>query len=297
MISILIPTFNCNIFPLVNTLYLQCEKSNIDFEILVMDDASTDKQYLQENLKINLLRNCKFQTLEKNIGRSAIRNLLAQNAVAESLLFLDADVMPLRPDFIDEYISKLNLDAEIICGGITYDGVKPKKNENLRYIYGVNREQKSVSKRQNESHFIVSANILILKKCFLEINTMLDNLYGDDLVLSSNIKKKQIKVIHIDNPVIHYGLEDNGKFIKKALQAVETIVTLEKKAFLENDIMPIQNAFIKLKKYHLLKSFSFIVSRFRKTMERNFNSENPNLFWFDLYRLNYYIQLKKEQNA
>ena len=294
MISILIPTYNYNTFPLVSKLHKQCESVGIEFEILVMDDASTDKQCLQENLKINLLTNCSFQTLKQNIGRSAIRNLLAKKATAKKLLFLDADVMPLRDDFINQYFSHINLNQDIICGGITYQGVKAKKRERLRYVYGLHREQKSVSKRQNNSHFIVSANMFISKLCFLEINTMLDNLYGDDLVLSNNIKIKQINVLHIDNPVIHYGLEQNDKFIKKALQAVETIVLLEKRNLLEKEFLPIQKAYLKLKKFYLENTFNKVISQFEKKMERNFNSENPTLLWFDLYRLNHYTKLKKK---
>lgn len=297
MISILIPTYNYNVFPLVESLQKQCEIINFPYEILVLDDASLDEKCLKENSKINTLKNCNFQILSKNIGRSAIRNLLAQKATADRLLFLDADVIPLRKDFVKKYISYISSEINIICGGITYDGVKPHPTETLRYIYGVKREEKPASKRQVEAYNIVSANIFILKKCFLEINTMLDNLYGDDLVLSNNIKKKQLNVLHIDNPVIHYGLEENRKFLKKALQAVETTVILEKKGLLDHDVRPIQKTYLKLERLHLKNIFNAIFSNLNKVMERNFNSANPNLFWFDLYRLNYYIQLKKRKNA
>ena len=56
MISILIPTYNYNVFSLVENLQKQCEIANEVYEIVVLDDASTDKKSLEENSKINLLK-------------------------------------------------------------------------------------------------------------------------------------------------------------------------------------------------------------------------------------------------
>mgnify|MGYP000232582310 CR=1 FL=1 len=66
------------------------------FEILVLDDASTDKQCSSENKKINALDHCSYLENEKNIGRTATRNILAKKAKYDWLLFLDADVIPLN---------------------------------------------------------------------------------------------------------------------------------------------------------------------------------------------------------
>jgi glycosyltransferase involved in cell wall biosynthesis len=44
MLSILIPTYNYNTLLLVKTLQQQAIESKVVFEILVLDDASTDKQ-------------------------------------------------------------------------------------------------------------------------------------------------------------------------------------------------------------------------------------------------------------
>ena len=40
MLSILIPTYNYNVYPLVSELQRQCLESKIEFEILCQDDAS-----------------------------------------------------------------------------------------------------------------------------------------------------------------------------------------------------------------------------------------------------------------
>ena len=89
MLSILIPTYNYNIFPLVTELVNQAKVLKIEFEIITIDDGSN--QFQIENHKINHLENCSYTVLSNNIGRSSIRNLLAKKAKFKWLLFLDAD--------------------------------------------------------------------------------------------------------------------------------------------------------------------------------------------------------------
>src|SRR5690554_7739581 len=81
MLSILIPTYNYNVFPLVQEVFRQCVKENIMFEIIVLDDSS--QNFHEENNQINTLNNCFYTVLNQNIGRSAIRNLLSTKASFE----------------------------------------------------------------------------------------------------------------------------------------------------------------------------------------------------------------------
>ena len=85
MLSILIPTYNYNITPLVGELHKQAISLNIIFEILVMEDGST--LFVEENQEIGKLEHCKHILLTENIGRSAIRNKLADSAKHQFLLF------------------------------------------------------------------------------------------------------------------------------------------------------------------------------------------------------------------
>ena len=64
MISILIPCFDYNAYPLVSILEKQALMLKIDFEIICIDDGSfSSKNDL--NQKINLLTNSKFIELKK----------------------------------------------------------------------------------------------------------------------------------------------------------------------------------------------------------------------------------------
>ena len=83
----------------------------------------------------------------------------------------------------------------------------------------------------------------------------------------------------------------------KALKAVETTVIFEKKGLMDTAQRPLQKSYLKLKNLGLTQIFNFTISKFKGVMERNFLSEKPNLFWFDLYRLSYYIDLKSKKDA
>ncbi|PTT01060.1 glycosyl transferase, partial [Flavobacterium sp. HMWF030] len=129
MLSILIPVYNYNVSSLVETLYNQALESNVIFEIICLDDCS--QHFLSENQKINQLQNCNYSILEKNIGRSAIRNLLAKKATFENLLFLDADTFPVNQNFLSNYISQINRNEKVVYGGILYESKKPENDRLL----------------------------------------------------------------------------------------------------------------------------------------------------------------------
>lgn len=284
------------VLPLVENLHKQASRLDIKFEINVYDDGSPQPEL--QNEIINEFTNTTYKKLENNIGRTAIRSLMAEEAKYSWLLFLDADVLPENSNFLKKYLDALNNNnVDVIAGGVVYEEKKPEKEKMLRWKYGHLREAKSVAVRQKDPHTIVSPSLCIKKSVFLNANTQIKNSYGLDNFFSNQLKKMDATVLHIENPVIHLGLEENNIFLNKALKAVETTVDLEQKGLMDTDMRPLQKSYLKLKKLHLHHVFSFFISKFQKRMEQNFNSKNPNLFWFDLYRLNHYIQLKKKYNA
>ena len=171
MLSILIPTYNHSIVALVKGVHQQATKAKIPFEILVLDDCSTDLKISIDNERINQLEFCGLQKNEKNLGRTASRNFLATKASYELLLFLDADVLPKYDDFIDRFELHKMKNSKIIFGGVCYKSEKPSKDLILRWKYGHKRETKSVKERNKNSYTIVSSSLLIDKKVFFKNNT------------------------------------------------------------------------------------------------------------------------------
>lgn len=292
MISILIPTYNYNVYTLVQELHNQAEKTNQDFEIRVYDDCSTHP--FLENEKINQLSHASFTPLKKNIGRSAIRNLLAEEAKYPNLLFLDADTQVIREDFIQSYIDEIPKDYQIIYGGIRYQETAPPKEEKLRWIYGIKREALAVEERRKHPHLrFLTLNFLIHKTVFskLKFNEEIPNLRHEDTLFALDAKKRKIDVRHIDNPVIHLGLESSEVFLRKSRESVESL-----KLFIDQGLILPQETALSAKALQLQKSkstfmFKSFYKNFKGAMEKNLLSEKPSLFVFDIYRLGYYLSL------
>lgn len=293
MISVLIPTYNYNVFPLVSILFEQLEKSTVSFEIICLDDGS--EKFHSENQQTNFLNNCSYSILEKNIGRSAIRNLLAKKAKYENLLFLDADVIPVSENFISTYLSHINSEEKAIYGGIRYQEEKPEKNQVLRWVYGNSREALSVEKR-NENNYLsfLTLNFLISKSVFekVKFNENIPNLRHEDTLFSFDLKQAQIEVIHIENPIIHNGLESSLVFLKKSEESLQGLDYLIENKLLSSEYVRLSEKFKKFKKYNLEGLYLFFYKTFKKSFLKNLLGKNPSMFVFDLYRLGYFMALK-----
>ncbi|GAB5401397.1 MAG: glycosyltransferase [Aureisphaera sp.] len=268
-----------------------------EFEIIVADDASTENTLIQFNAKIDELEHCRLVKNEKNLGRTATRNHLAKNAKYDWLLFLDADVMPKYPDFIERFALDNHKDSSIIFGGVDYHKTKPELKEVLRWKYGSDREAKSVKDRLKNPHFIISQNLLIRKEAFFKINLVSENRYGLDNIVSYFIYRNGLEVTHIDNPVYHLGLENTQTFIKKSIESLETSLHFHNDGNFPEDFRPVQRLYLKLRKWGGLGIFKSVMKRFEGRIEKNLYSDNPNLRWFDLYRLYHYALLKDKLNA
>mgnify|MGYP001593126069 FL=1 len=292
MLSILIPTYNYNITTLVKVLSKQALVSGVLYEIIVLEDGTLDTQITQQNQSIVSINQCFYHKNQTNIGRTATRNKLSEIANFDWLLFLDADLIPLNHDFIQTYVKELNNKYDVVSGGIVYEAQRPTHKQLLRWVYGRARESKSAEARNKKPYNIISANLLITKEVFLKANNFETNHYGLDILFSYKLKIQKATVLHIENQVIHLGLENTASFIKKSLQSLETTFLLETNKKMDFSSRPLQIKYYQLKKIGALPILNTLLKRFEKPILKNLHSKNPSLLLFDLYRLNYYSKLK-----
>lgn len=295
MLSILIPTFNYNVAPLVDELYKQTNfHTDLEFEIIVYDDGS--KLFHSENNEINKLSNCSYSILEKNIGRSAIRNKLATDAKYENLLFLDADVRIISENFITEYLNRIknNPKFEVIYGGIVYQSEKPNQNQLLRWIYGNEREALSAEVRNADCYVsFLTLNFLIKKKVFNQVrfNETIPNLRYEDLLFSFDLMHNEIKIEHINNQVVHNGIETSEVFLEKTNSSLHGLKYLLDHQIIDYNYAKISRTFIKLKSFKLLFLIRISHNLFQKKYVKNLLGKQPNLFFYDIYRLGYFCNI------
>ncbi|SCX87279.1 Glycosyltransferase involved in cell wall bisynthesis [Nonlabens sp. Hel1_33_55] len=289
MISICIPVYNTDITNLVVELKKQLSASFAVFEILILDDASTITVKLESFPELRLLKN------EQNQGRHKSRIILASKAAFENILFLDADVFPASGSFIKTYLNHCASNYDFIYGGVLYQKNPPEDNKILRWKYGRQHESRSVANRRKDFYqSLISMGFMVKKEVF--INLRIDNnfnYYGQDIYISYLIQKGNYRITHIDNPVIHLGLEDNCKYLNKIYESLKFTWLLESKKLIPEDFRPVQRAVLILEKFYLKTIFLSVMRLFKKPIENNLLSSRPNMILLDLNKLYFYTSLKK----
>jgi glycosyltransferase involved in cell wall biosynthesis len=294
MLSILIPIFNFNVVAFVTDLQQQALACEIDFEIICVDDCSAE-QFKNENKALKAIEGVVYEELPKNIGRSKIRNLLAEKANYNNLLFLDCDSATVDNQFIKRYIQNIS-DNAVIYGGRCYEKNAPANNkEYFRWWYGVQRETISVENRKKQPYnSFMTNNFLIPKSIFMEIK--LDETlkgYGhEDTLFGLELKQKNIPIIHIDNPLCHIGLECFEDYLTKTEEGISNLKLLIDSKKVDESVK-LYRFYLLLKKFGVASKVLNYFSKNKQEILQKLQENEPNLRWFDLYKLGYLISLTK----
>lgn len=297
MLSILIPIFNYNAFPLVLELHKQCLECGIDFEIICQDDASKSELNL-ENEKINSLSNCTFTELKVTIAHRQNRNALANAARFENLLFIDGDSIIIRNNYLSSYLAEIN-DFDIIYGGRLHPKLCPSNNQKLRWKYGKYIEDKSVEKRNLAPFQSLLFNNTIIKKVSFEkvkFDTKLTKYGHDDTQLSYQLSQLNLKLKHIDNPVEHGDIDSNKIYILKTKSAIENLNYLNEIGEINRDFSKLISLLIITNKFKLTYLISIIYKKIEHLLLRNLEGDNPNLYLYNLFKIGYLCKISLEKN-
>jgi len=298
-ISILIPVNNFDVIALVHSMKDGMTKVQEFCEILIGDDGSAEefrKKY--ESVAGGSVR---VITSEKNIGRAAIRNRLISESKGDFLLFIDADTMikGTAETFLNRWLDHINPGA-VICGGILYKNYPPGDPDKfLRWKYGRKKEQLKAADRNKHPHASFSTfNVLIDKSVFEKIRFYEElKQYGhEDTLFSYQLKKAGINVFHIDNGLVHEGLETNKEFLTKTKYSIENLSKLydnvtDKRTFTSTvALLPLYGWLRILRLTGLLAGF-FI--RYREKMEIKLDSSKVSLALFRLYRISMFCTYRE----
>ena len=295
-LSVLIPNYNYICYPLVATLQKQLLTAGIEYEIIVADDGSTDTATTQANQAINALPNCYYRLNPTNIGRAAIRNILIDQSKGDWLLFLDSDAEIISDQYIGRYIDAIRQyeDYDIIAGGLRHPDRCPSPQVTLRYKYEKQADLKRDSKTREERPFEQFAvfNTLSRRQVF-DLCRFDEHFrqYGyEDTVLGYEMERKGLRIKHINNQVLHIGLEDNATFLRKTETAIQTLRTLNRS--MQERSKLIQTA-LWLQKRHLLGLFKVSFRLLAPALRWQLLSHNPSLRLFALYKLGTYVSISK----
>lgn len=287
MISILLPIYNYACKALFCELHSQLTYSKVDFEIIALEDGS--KRHVEENRASAQALNITYVELPHNIGRSAIRNKLAEMARYEWLLFMDCDSRLVQPDYIQSYLTAATkYDESVICGGRVFGELHEITAEYLLHWYcGTQREPKA--NENNIGKAFLSNNFLIRKTVFEQIRfeERLKGYGHEDTLFGIALQKASYSIRYIDNPVFHEGLDANDDFLKKSRVAVRNLRTLKEEFLHSDDYKQIRllHYYDKCSTLYLHYPLAAIYNLFHTAIEKQLKSKKPNLYLFDLYKL------------
>ncbi|MCI6160379.1 MAG: glycosyltransferase [Prevotellaceae bacterium] len=287
-LSILLPTYNCRCKELVMLLQMQCE-GNLDYEIIVADDGSPNRHFVEENRAIEKLKNVRYIIRKENVGRSAIRNFLANEAKYQWLLFIDGDLSIENTHFIKNYMDS---NGDVVVGGVKIGGEEDMWFDNLRYRYEKKCEPAhTMENRRKNSHKEFRTTNFVVHKDIILAHPFEENVrhYGyEDVIFGKELCENNIGITHINNPVLIDDFECNADFLKKNEEALRTLHQFRNEL---RGYSKLLDNLQKIEKMQMLSLVHFFYRLFRKAIKHNLFGNNPSVFLFNVYKVLYYVNL------
>lgn len=289
MLSVCIPVYRYDVRPLVTELLRQADELTETVEVLVYDDASPDNgDWGREELRQT--SGIRYVELPKNIGRAAIRNLMAREAAQAHLVMMDADGEILG-DYLGRWVDEI-IDANcgsalfLGIGGRRYDSTPPADHEyHLHWWYGSEREQRSLQRREREGWLGFQSNNFLASRRLLIDHPLPEALLGyghEDTLWGQQFIGSEVKLLQVHNPVIHLGLETNDVFLEKQKQAITNLCLLKS-----------SHPHLRTRLIDLTKRFPFLPALASPIPERWLTSylsgrQKPSLYALDLLKLRWW---------
>ncbi|NML64912.1 glycosyltransferase family 2 protein [Hymenobacter sp. RP-2-7] len=290
-LSILIPLYNYDATALVAELQAQLAAWPGPVEICLLDDGSGE-EFRRRHRPLGALPGVRYAELPANGGRAAVRNALAAKAAHEWLLLLDNDSRLPDGQFLARYAAALSLGAPVLIGGTAYEAAPPADPAlHLRWRYGRAREMRPAAERQRDPGGQLAINNALIKKEVLLRFPLDERLSGyghEDTRLGLQLARAGLGVRHLDNPVLHAGLEPATAFLAKSRQAVRNLAQVLRADGLGTGTRLVRAA-TRLRQLGLAAPARAALAALGPQLQRNLLSARPRLRALDLLKLGWLL--------
>lgn len=294
LLSVCIPVYNFDVRGLVSDLKKEISVNGVDAEIILIDDASDESFKNTHQILQNEVKN--FIFLEKNIGRSRIRNLFQKYASGKYLLFLDCDGKITEPDFLKNYTDFIQKhpETDVMYGGRIVSASAPDDEHYLRWKFSVKRENLPLEFRLNKPYLSFQTNNFVIKKDIFEkvdFNPAFQKYGYEDLLFAMDLKSEHIKIDHMSNPIFNNDLESNSVYLGKVEESIESLAAMLKDKNLAAKLSEVK--LVRLyTKLPFKALFGLILNGFTlKELEKKLSKRGVSLRYLDIYKLG--LLLKK----
>lgn len=292
VLSILIPVFDYDCTQLVADFLRKGKEEAVPLELILGDDHSERADTLAMLAELNQLPGVRVLRSDERLGRARNRNRMAKAARGEWLLFVDCDAAMPEAFSLKSYI-EAGEKASVVCGGLRHPDVNPCPAAMLRYKYEREADQRraAIFRRQQPYAQLSTFSLLVRRSVFLDIR--FDDActeYGyEDTLFGAELQRRNIPVLHIDNPLLHMGLEPNAVFLRKTETAMRTLRHIEDKMQGHSRLLATAE---RLRRLHLVLLVRLGWRCTRRLLRANLLSAHPSLFVFHAYKLGYFLCLK-----
>jgi glycosyltransferase involved in cell wall biosynthesis len=295
MISICIPVYNFDVTSLVSELSEQAKSLPKPYEVILIDDCSDNKY---KAINRNVCKSFIYIELAENIGRSRIRNLFLRYAKYDYLLFIDCDSIIESSDFLLKYLEIIEQNPGVVCGGRIYKKFRPPRDKMLRWKYGLFRESQPSDVRNKFPYkSFMTSNFLIDRKILAKIrfDERITKYGHEDTLFGYSLKKGNISIDHINNPVVNGDLENNMEYLNKTAEGIGNLVNIIRVTNYDKDLInsiTILRIYSKVRRLEKFIKLSFIVLKplIIFLLSRGY----VNLYLFDFYKLGILIEEYKK---
>lgn len=297
MLSILIPTYNVDCLRLVTDLHQQCEElqaqfgaTTFDYEILVADDAGTDTAVIERNELMECFDNTRYIRLQHNCGRALVCNFLFDEAHFDHLLLMDADAEVCSESFLYDYWMQ-RTTADVLVGSIRTPDTAPRGHElRLKYEHAAHRIRTTAYRNAHPAAHFSTFNVLFSRRAIEQVH--FDNRcteYGyEDALMGYTLVERGFSIRHIDNPLLHIGINSNESFLRNTETALRVLRRLGPPLTDHAHIARLHTRLSRLSLLPLLRCWHRTFASFER---RNLLSRRPLLWVFNLYKLGCYATL------
>lgn len=293
-LSILIPVYCDSCVEQVKQLYRQCRGLQMPWEIVIADDGSPASS-ASVNDAVAGIDHCRLIKYPENIGRAAIRNFLAHQACFDTLIYIDAGMMP-SARFIAVYVTYIG-KAEVVVGSLKVDENHIDRS-NLRCKNELRAQRRTSVQKRNQNPYtnFHSGNFMIRRQTMLdhpfrgEIKT-----YGyEDTLFGKGLAEKHVSILHIDNSLYFVRFEPNARYLEKTREAMLTLYTYREELQGYSGLLTLVS---RLQHSHLLRITMWITRLTKDAVTQRLSGNHPRLWMYNIYRIcclsAYYIENKQ----
>ena len=292
-LSVLIPVYNSRCVDFVRDLQLLVDETGINYEIIVADDASTDRRCVEANRELTEIPHCIYIIKEVNTGAAATRNFLAQQSSYPYLLFVDCDMQLADGAFFRRYLDYLDNDeAEVVSGGVRVTIYDERWHDNLRFLYEEAEQANHTAekRRQRPYQSFRSANFLIRRDVMLRcpFDERFRRSGYEDVLFGKQLRQHHINIAHIENPLVMGDFESNADYVSKVEHSLQTLYQFR------GELQGYSRLLTTAEGIHL-GAVRWMIAAFHRCfgglLRRNLCGHRPNLNILKIYKLGFYLNI------